>query len=285
MGDKPKVRSNTVTMSDSHQKAAYRAHPVAMLFSRFIDTKILEFITNELKDIGIMLIGSSKTTKYGSEIEFFASLAYYTAALASHGATIGQQFCKLTPLHVISGDNGKDYINRIISQKKFLTAAFFYAFLPYIYARRQEILSAVVGFWKILTEPENIESEEETAVNVNDTGVSDSSKTMSTTTDHDEESQNIPQRPILEMIVAALYASYIKLSHESSTRMARLVGYGYDLHQHWFALSGRYLEFPLRLLNLQLFSESLPPTSTFQVRSFQHFCQWSPYELNPLVCR
>lgn len=272
-------------MSGSHQKASYRAHPVAMLFSKFIDTKILDFMNNELKEISSMLIGSSKTTQYGSEIEFFGSMAYYTAALVSHGATIGHQFCKLTPLHVISGDNGKDYINRIISQKKFLMAAFFYAFLPYIYARRQEILSAVAAFWKIMTEPENITPQEESSVNINDTELSDSSSMTSTTVEDDKDGQHILQRPILEMVVAALYASYVKLSHESSARMARLVGYCYDLHQHWFALSGRYLEFPLRILNLQLFSESLPPTSTFQVRFFQNFCRCLPCENNPFVCR
>lgn len=250
-------------MSASPSPSLYRAHPAVMLFGRFLDGQILENVNLEVKDIVSMIFGATEYIKLTRELELVSALLYYSACLLSQGASLGQLFCNLRPYQIVY-DNNKEFINRNISQRRFAYAAFLYAFLPYLYHRRSEITISIKSFWNILMEPESLSGDQD----VDCTGTSDICSDQSgdfTNNDDDEEqitsvvgenstasedqaneygSDSSPiinkyKNSFLEVIITALYRSYMVLSHESNLRLQRLFNFFLDIHQLAFAATSK----------------------------------------------
>lgn len=230
-------------MSKGSSGSLFKGHPVAMLFGRFIDGKILEMITNEMREIVSMSLGSMQLTKYSREVELIASLCYYLSSLAANGYTVGQLFCGLKPFPVTKGQDEKDYINRNASKSNYQYAAVLYALLPYLYNRRSEILSSITSFWNILLEPEEVPvSPERSETNIaNAESINEDNIEGESETDRQIILSNKYKRSILEIIITSLYRSYLLISHESSIRIERMVGYFSDIHQYLFATSSKYV--------------------------------------------
>lgn len=220
----------------------YQAHPVAMLFARFLDEKFLEFINKEIKETSSLLVGATESLKYGKEIELMGSFIYYMSCLISLGSTLGQQFCGLKMLHVISDRQGKEYVDRITSKKKFAVAAFLYALLPYLYSRKAEIMSAIAAFWSILTEREeisvNAEDNESLEIGRNQDGFSDSSLELREAIEVNDGVLT-HKSSIFSVVGTSLYRSFMSLSHETNIRFDRLISFGFDCHNFLFSLYGR----------------------------------------------
>lgn len=227
---------------------SFRAHPVVMLFCRFIDGKVIDTVNNELKDIVTMAFGASEYVKFNREIELVGLLLYYLSSFAKHGATVGQMFCGLQSFYVVADPNGKEYVQRNASRGKFMYAAILYALLPYLYYRRSEIVSSATTFWNMLLEPEELrpprndsqmDQKQETDIANEDSEEKKVTGTAETVT------KSQPKRSILEVIVTTLYRSYLLISHESSMRIERLINYFHDIHMYLFARSGRYKLFTI----------------------------------------
>lgn len=202
----------------------FRSNGAILLFARFIDRAYLQSLVEELKELTSLASSSHESLLYSAEIELLASTIFYLPLLILHGATIGQNFCGLTPAGVVSVRKSEKVDNNSKSSvRSKIISAVLYILLPYLYSRKVEIYTLISEFFQFVVSDEGASEE------------SDSSNDGSSPNEPQScQVGTSPYASLAGIIWIAMKRSYYKISRETNVRFERILQFMNDFHLYFF---------------------------------------------------